>query len=894
MRPGWKIVTAGALLLLSFGAAADERKRFMEEVIVTAEYVEKSAQDTAIALSALDNEFMEELGIADIEDFMIFIPSLTRDVLDLTIRGVGRNYRTLGGDVGVPIYYNGVYLEEAINGGSENGYYDLNRIEVLRGPQGTLYGRNAIGGVVNFISNPPTRDFFAEVKTRGGSYDQADFHGILSGPLIRDVLHYRLVGVSINQGPDRPSRSAPGQASVSDTGGVEDNTISLSLAYTPTDNFSIDFRALERYYRVVPRAPVYLGEGLGDRTSRSSAVCFPEGTDCFNEPAGDFIFRPPLNPNALQNLPVNGDGYGDDLENWTYPDFKPDFGYRYNSYIGDVQWHFDHGRYTLRTLLGMYDVTWGKWKRHYYSGLGGRNSCVPPECTTGPDGEQLSAYSAANRYPLDQLSAEVQLISNLDGRLNFVAGMFYLDLERRLRIDQADSAQLGLYTEEPSWGLVNPGDFFAPPLGPGRHNLGGADSFTNYFGGTATGSWFWFDSTLNTRALATYLQATYEFNDRWQLTAGLRWSRDEKVGREWRWSYLEINAEFFGFDSLADFNRQITTDPSTGAYNGDPFRLAGFPVERIDSLRIEDAWEKVTWRLALSWQPNDKTLVYGSATTGYRAGGFNLGIHQEFPYDSEENLAYEIGLKTDLLDGRLRLNLSSYLYRYKNHQVFANAVLPTRVIGCNFGCFEDGDGEALFGSAVQNVPRARNIGTELELTWIATSSLALGLVHSYMETEITSDFFVSRELNPWSAFTSSDQVNLRGGELNRSPRNKYTLWANYRIPMGDNGTINLFGSFAHTDQQYFDVLPDRINEAPSYQRWDLRATWDSAAGRYRVSAFVKNITNELGIVEIRPSENFGRIGDTTKPRVWGLEFRIRFGAWNQSTGMDQIDGPNPN
>lgn len=225
----------------------------------------------------------------------------------------------------------------------------------------------------------------------------------------------------------------------------------------------------------------------------------------------------------------------------------------------------------------------------------------------------------------------------------------------------------------------------------------------------------------------------------------------------------------------------------------------------------------------------------------------------------------------------------------------ANAPIRADVIGCNIGCFEPTDEEFLFFGAVQNVPRAKNFGTEIEATWAATSAMTIGLTHSYMETEITRDFFITREQNEWSAFTSNEVVNLKGGELNRAPRNKVTVWANYRIPLGGKReAINLLGSFAHTDAQYFNVLTDRINEAPCFQRWDFRATWDSAVGRHRISAFVKNITNELGIVEIRAAENFGRVADTTKPRIWGLEFRMRFGDWSEAAGLDQVDGPNAN
>ena len=880
-----------ALCTFALPSSALGAERLIEEIIVTAEHVQKSAQDTPIAITALGNAEIEEFGITDFDDLLVFIPSMSRDLLDITIRGVGRNFRSLGGDVGVPIYINGVYFEEAIAGGSEHAYYDLERIEVLRGPQGTLYGRNAIGGVVNFISNRPTRNFFAEVKGRGGQHERRDFQGVISGPIWQDKLHYRLSGVTVNQGPDRPSRAAIGQRPISDTGDFEDNSISIALDYVPSDNVEIEFRAMHRYQRSVPRSPVFLGEGLGDRSVRSDALCFPEGTDCFNSPGLDFLVFPKLNPAAYSGLPVNGDGYGNRVENWSSPDVKPDYGFRYQTYSLDAKWHFAYDQYTLRLIGGHTDVNWAKWRRQIQSNLGGGAQCQRPLCTPG-DGDQIGARRMLSSNPMDQVTAELQLVSNLDGRFNFVGGIFYLDFDRGLDIDFTDTGQLGLLTENPSWGLIDPAQFFDAPRGPGRYNLP-PDGEINYFGGNPQGSYFEMDTTTSTRAQAVYWQGYFDLTNELQLTAGLRWSRDEKEGQEWRWAYLEINAEFFGFPSLADFNRELTTDPATGQYNGDAFRLTGFPTELIDNLRIEDAWENLTWRLALTWEPRETMLFYGSATTGYRSGGFNLGLAQEFPYEEEDNLAFELGAKADLFNGRVRANFATYLYRYKNHQVQAASLIPAAQAGCDFGCFDPDGPDVVRLSAVTNVPRAENFGTELELMWAPRDDVVLALMHSYMETEITSDYFVSRS-SSFSAFPSDELINLKGSELNRSPRHKYTLWANYRLPLGNNGEINFLTSYSYTDKQRYDVIPDRINEAPSFERWDFRATWDSARGKYRLSAFVKNIENELGLIQIYANENFSRIADTTKPRYWGIEFRMRFGDLTQASGVGQIDGPNPN
>ena len=110
----------------------------------------------------------------------------------MAIRGIGRNFRSLGGDPGIATYLNGVYSEDFGIASTEGGLFDIERIEVLRGPQGTLYGRNAIGGAVNFINKLPTNEFEGEARVVAGNYDLREEYGMLSGPLIDNILSARL------------------------------------------------------------------------------------------------------------------------------------------------------------------------------------------------------------------------------------------------------------------------------------------------------------------------------------------------------------------------------------------------------------------------------------------------------------------------------------------------------------------------------------------------------------------------------------------------------------------------------------------------------------------------------------------------------------------------------
>lgn len=223
---------------------ATSDRRQIEEVVVTAERKESTVSDTSISITAFTGQMLEDFGIRNQEDLQKFIPAAVIEPYDMAIRGVGRNFRALGGDPGIATYLNGVYSEDFGIASTEGGLFDIERIEVLRGPQGTLYGRNAIGGAVNFINKQPTNEFEGEAKVVGGNYDLKEEYGMLSGPIIDNILAARLTGVkrtrdgyiddkSGNQNPDN----------------YGDENYALALKWTPNDSIEVNTRGNERSYR---------------------------------------------------------------------------------------------------------------------------------------------------------------------------------------------------------------------------------------------------------------------------------------------------------------------------------------------------------------------------------------------------------------------------------------------------------------------------------------------------------------------------------------------------------------------------------------------------------------------------------------------------------------------
>ncbi|MEZ5561127.1 MAG: TonB-dependent receptor plug domain-containing protein [Pseudomonadales bacterium] len=243
-----RLCLAWAVIVCAFPvpvqAAEEGQSRRIEEVIVTAERKESTVSDTSISITAFTGEMLEDFGIRNQEDLQNYIPAAVIEPYDMAVRGVGRNFRSLGGDPGIATYLNGVYSEDFGIASTEGGLFDIERIEVLRGPQGTLYGRNAIGGAVNFINKLPTEEFEGEARVVLGDYDLQEMYGVVSGPLIGSILQGRLTGVKRTR-DGYIEDLGPGP----DVNNYGDENYAIGLRFVPTEKIVVNMRANERSYR---------------------------------------------------------------------------------------------------------------------------------------------------------------------------------------------------------------------------------------------------------------------------------------------------------------------------------------------------------------------------------------------------------------------------------------------------------------------------------------------------------------------------------------------------------------------------------------------------------------------------------------------------------------------
>jgi iron complex outermembrane receptor protein len=439
-------------------------------------------------------------------------------------------------------------------------------------------------------------------------------------------------------------------------------------------------------------------------------------------------------------------------------------------------------------------------------------------------------------------------------------------------------------------------------------------SISGIWAGDPEGHVYHHQNTVDNTSYAAYTQGTYTFNETWALTVGVRWAQDEKEAYEDRCGYFEFGSFFAlpGQTALSTTNIFMGNAIPSGDPNNPiiplcalddpncatPLRLTGVPISYNSVVEDEDTWDDVTWRVNLDWTPTPDILMYGSVTTGYRAGGYSLGVTSSrdaardpvtglpvagaqlkpLTYDEETVVAYEVGYKGIHFDGQLQVFASIYLYDYEGYQDRVDAFDAVRQSAVD---------------VVQNAGDAQNMGFEIEATWLATDALTIGGNYSYTQTEYQDDYFVLDFQNPavptgvFGAIGPNGEnaqyyiTNVNGNDLKRIPDHKYTIWASYDFVF-DWGTITANGTWAYSGDFQSTPLDRAIDRNPERENLDLALIWRDSRDRFVVRGFVDNVFDDVGTRGINASggdSNYRRSGEIFYPRYAGIDVTWRFGAF---------------
>ncbi|TWX64152.1 hypothetical protein ESZ36_21035 [Colwellia demingiae] len=827
--------------------AVEEKATGIEVIEVTSTKRITTLMETGQAVNAFSADDMLEKNITNAQDLVQYSPSLVITGNKVAIRGVGRASNALGSDPGVGIYADGVYS-------TENGIFDycnfcdVDRVEVLRGPQGTLYGRNSVGGAINIISKAPEQYLGGYLNAEFGNDGYQVLQGQVTGPLGETFSGIATVSKKLRDGMQE--NLAVG---LEDLDTTDRTYYSGTLKGDWTDNWSSSVGYMNHKRDEIP-STAYLKDDYdtafvnGSSPTATSPGNYPgmfPGATAVNHLAGYGLTNPAVADISKTNVDtqghitsnserftfVNDMSFGDLDLKYTYGQFEYDYDLLQD---GDVT-NKAYGAIDLSMILAqMNGFT-------FYPGVPGTPAYTDP-ITLASDMTTSTVQSAKSS------SHELQLVSNYSGDLNFIAGLYYFNnkesqyndyVERGFGLMQGD-AIAAAYSAVGS--PLNTGMTVGLPY-PGAE-LSAYQLFAyvpTFTGGaplpymaTADGSGgylFKTQNTLETTSTAVYGQLEYNLTDALTLTTGVRYSEDEKEGTDNVFAYL----------GLAE-----------------------------TAHAVKDDWSKVTWRVQADWTIDSDSFLYAYAATGYRSGGFNLGSPTPNEPDvvaPEELLAYEIGYKRSMWENRINLTAAAYYYDYTDLQVTSTEVIAGKPV-----------------TTFDNAAAASITGLELGLDVLLTDNLMLNSSYSYNKSEY--DDYSAIDSTACTVLGNADETHaecqvqdLSGNQLNMAPESKFSLNLIQYVELSDMGLLTLSAGYSWIGEQYTRSFNrDDWDKVESYDNIDARVSWSSPEDTYVISAFVKNAGDERDLIHRSAPfpDTRGASGEYTDPVTYAVQLRYNF------------------
>jgi iron complex outermembrane receptor protein len=866
-----KLLVVLTAMMLAAGTLLPARAQQIEEVVVTAQKREENVQEVPISISTYSGEFLDQSGIDTLQDLGDYAPNLTLSTSSnivnnrIIMRGVG----SVGDNAlepSVAVFIDGVYYPRT--SALVGSLTDIEQVEVLRGPQGTLFGRNASMGALNIRTRAPSDEFEGELRGSYGNYDALRVDGSVSGP-INDMLSGRLAFHHSNR-DGYGDNNFLNAGNHKEFGDWEDLTVRGKLYFEPTADLSatitVDYASVDNEGNVIEVKDDTVLPGYAPIIS---AVLSPTGPF---QPTGPV-------PEMLDD--------GDYHINQDHRDQADDEQYGISA---DISWKV--GSHTIRSITAYRD-----WSNESFESA----LRLPADL-----------FNRVSGYDAETISQEVQLLSPTDGRFQYVAGLYYYDEDYRidqnfdLGADFCSPAVGNLVTATAARTLIPTlTAAFTPLIGAGLAQavatgivvgaittpaqlvalgvpaplapvlLAAAPSAPT-IGGAAAASCAAGPQTAavdgefrqDVTSLALFGQLTVNVTDQLRLTGGLRWTSDEKDG---------------SFDSI--INNPIVAPPSPT----NPFGLQLRAAESAPDLKFDD--NELTWMVNVSYFATDDIMLFGSYSTGFKSGGFNSeGANRPLTVDervfgSETVDNWELGMKSMWFDQRLVANLTWYHTEISDFQ-------DRQFDGVNF--------------IVQNAGQLTQQGIELDLQARPMEPLTLLLGVSYLDSEF--DEFPNATNLP--AIVAATQAmnrarlaaglpplpvppqDLKGERNHFSPEWQLSLSAEWADAL-PNTNLGWFvrGEYQFVDDQNvgaetnanpqsiqrgYDLVNARIGLRGSESRWELSAFVRNAFDQeFCQTIFNQPIGTTLGLVDAVSLGGMQRCVLGT-PQTWGVEAAYRF------------------
>jgi iron complex outermembrane receptor protein len=827
-------------------AAEDAGSNMIEELVVTAEKREQSLQDVPVAVSAFTDERRELVGINSVQDLTNFTPGLAYATNNdrIAMRGIGRFTNNRSSEGGVAMYSDGAYTS-SVTAFAQSTLF-IERTEALRGPQGTLYGRNSIGGALNIISKRPTNDFYGEVRGTVGNYETRAGEAAISGPLFGTVRG-RLAGSYSRIGQGVFKNLNPNGENEGNRGDQWTIEGQLDGKLGEDDKFEWWTKASTTEWHNLGRGPggrttaIY---GLRDVTSTNSAALTPNSA---------FGLSPSIAGNTCQFCFDTDDGNYINLESSTYA-------LQTTLHLDGVDVKYIAGMtyydYRLQTDL---DGTSRQAAFFLPIPARGPTTALIPGQTTNA----LLFPRQHNQYEEEVwwFSNELNFASTSDGPVQWLVGLYQFREGSNYTLSDAR------YPDDSR--------FERPTTQTGVSVAGNAER--RYALGTS--------ENVN-ESYATFAQVDWQATSTLKATAGLRYTYDRKRSFEGARLFCIYTASC-PISTLTNRPVDITDAAAPGTSTDPSIYLPAFtdPTTGIRHRGLKNNWSGVTGTLGLDWKPDADTLVYGKYTRGYKAGGFNSGtttLQANITTNEETIDAYEIGLKKTF-GGRLQANASAFYYDYQDIQIPISGLNP--VTNTNVASFF-------------NLPKARIIGFELETVWQPIDNLQILANYSYLNAEIREaccfqDSEDPRGIQPGSrlagntaaqlAGTGALNQDLKGATLPSSTPHRVTVNGNYTWET-DAGDLAASLTYVWRDATYYSIFNRYYNRVKAYGQTDARLVFNDKSRKWTAIGYVKNVFDTRGsagvsATRITTGPNAGFVNQTVSyvlPRTYGIELQRRF------------------
>ncbi|MDA9570391.1 TonB-dependent receptor [Gammaproteobacteria bacterium] len=753
--------------------AAIIEAQVIEDVIVTAEKRSESVQDISQSVTAITEDDLDAKNINSFVDLSAIVPGVTVAKNEgyktvISIRGVGNetNQNAIAAP-SVAFHMDGIFIASPFS--LQTDFIDVERIEVLRGPQGTLFGQNSTGGAINVISKKPSTEGYSNSSdVTLGSYAQTKFRSSSNIPL-SDKLATRF-SFSTNKRDGFSKNTVTGQE-------LDDaNSLSIRSDWLYELSDVSTLRVFGQYFEIDRNGSAM--RGIDDTSGDARRL------------SQDTISNHDLTSMVVAAIYENDLGFANLKVMASIQD-------------DDISVTRDNDRHNFGDLVG-----------------------VIPGLGSG------ATYQRAEFAPetsiVETNTFEINLVSNepIFGALDWTVGAFYMehDIENHIR-GYRDNNNDGQITYECSSPLAVIGSCYEHDYGiPGRFAVFDAEYD------------FVTDAFPSRESYSIYAQTTYSFNDDFRLVSGIRYSEDT-----------------------------FTTNVSN-FYNVDVFEAAG----EVD---------KVTGKIVGEYDLSDQTMAYWSFSQGFKPGGSNLtygyteaeDIIAERPvapamvfqtYQSETIEAFEVGIKTDLLDGKARANIAVFTYDYDNLQFQATDPDPYR-------------------GGVANIPQSEMNGIEVEFTALLSDSLTMDMNLAFLDSEVTSSYEVLDNVDVYQYFFGEEDLryglreDVQGNKLAKSPEFTADINLTYETILSSGNEFSSIVQFIRRGDFEQRVSNNSlVDSIDAYNLFNVTASIDFVSSNTGIDFMLLNIADKDGI-NSSMTDVFG-VAATGLEYIAPRQFMVRF------------------